>query len=125
MMLVPISRINSMVKGRPEVPRKPKRPNRGIGASPEGAKRDSAHTPAVAAPAATDGVGFAEFLPTDAPNGLTGIPRGIHWRATTETTEGSPELDQIAIDHFLDTLTQVALSVASRKLSKEKGEPTC
>jgi hypothetical protein len=58
-------------------------------------------------------------------NGLTGIPQGIHWRATTESTEGSLELDQIAVNHFLDTLTQVALSIASRKLSKERGEQPC
>ena len=56
---------------------------------------------------------------------MTGIPKGIHWRAATESTEGSPELDQIAVDHFLDTLAQVALAIASRKLSKEKGETPC
>jgi len=35
------------------------------------------------------------------------------------------ELDAIAVDHFLDTLAQVALAIASRKLSKGKGEQTC
>jgi hypothetical protein len=34
-------------------------------------------------------------------------------------------LDAIAVNHFLDTLAQVALSIASRKLSKEKGDSTC
>jgi hypothetical protein len=67
----------------------------------------------------------AETTPEDGSNGLTPIPLSIHWRATTEGGEGSPELDAIAVNHFLDTLAQVALSIASRKLSKEKGDSTC
>jgi hypothetical protein len=67
----------------------------------------------------------AETTPEAGSNGLTGIPQGIHWRATTEGGEGNTELDDITVNHFLDTLAQVALSIASRKLSKDKGEPTC
>ena len=54
-------------------------------------------------------------------NGLTGIPLRIHCWAATEGEQESAELDQIAVDHFLDTLAQVALSIAARKLSKDKG----
>ncbi len=63
----------------------------------------------------------AEEFPVGGGNGLTGIPLRIHCWAATEGTEGSPELDQIAVNHFLDTLRQVALSIAARKLRKGKG----
>jgi hypothetical protein len=56
---------------------------------------------------------------------LTPIPLGIHWRATTEGGEAHTELDDIAVNHFLDTLAQVALSIASRKQQKGKGEIPC
>jgi hypothetical protein len=49
-------------------------------------------------------------------NGLTSIPPGIHCPATTKGVGGNDELDEIAVDHFLDTLARVALAVASRKL---------
>jgi hypothetical protein len=51
-------------------------------------------------------------------NGLTRIPPRIHCPATTERVGGRDELDEIAVEHFLDTLAQVALAVASRKLGK-------
>jgi hypothetical protein len=55
-------------------------------------------------------------------NGLTPIPPGIHCPATTERVGGNDELDEIAVEHFLDTLAEVALAVASRKLRPELAE---
>jgi hypothetical protein len=52
-------------------------------------------------------------------NGLTPIPQSIHWPATTERVGGRDEIDEIAVEHFLDTLAQVALAVASRKIRSE------
>ena len=46
---------------------------------------------------------------------LTPIHRRIHCAATADTTEGGNELDQLAVDAFLDTLAEVALAVARRK----------
>jgi hypothetical protein len=57
--------------------------------------------------------------PTCPENGLTPIPLRIHCPATTERVGGEDELDQIAVDHFLDTLAEVALAVASRKRPPE------
>ena len=51
---------------------------------------------------------------TGAPNGLTCIPRRIHC-PDTNAIEAADELDRIAIDNFLTTLAEVALSVARRK----------
>ena len=48
-------------------------------------------------------------------NGLTPIHRRIHCGATPDTTESDDELDHIAIDHFLDTLAEVALAVVRRR----------
>ncbi len=56
-------------------------------------------------------------------NALTSIPEGIHCAATQEDPKGNDELDDIAINHFLDTLKEVALAVANRKLAQNhKGE---
>ncbi len=52
---------------------------------------------------------------SDDQEALTCIHRGIHCAATPDTLEGQDELDQIAIDNFLDTLAEVALAVAQRK----------
>ena len=46
---------------------------------------------------------------------LTCIHQRIHWAATTDPLEEPDELDQIAIQSFLDTLAEVALAVAQRK----------
>ncbi len=54
-------------------------------------------------------------------NGLTPIPPRIHCPATTDWVGGRDELDDIAVEHFLGTLAQVALAIASRKLGK--GQP--
>ena len=60
------------------------------------------------------------------PNGhkaLTSIPEGIHCAATPGDLKGQDELDEIAINHFLDTLAQVVLAVANRRLARnQKGE---
>ena len=50
-------------------------------------------------------------------NGLTCIHRRIHCAATPGATEpdNEDELDCIAINHFLDTLAEVALAIARRK----------
>ena len=48
-------------------------------------------------------------------NALTPIYRRIHCAATSDTNEGQNELDRIAIDHFLDTLADVALAGARRR----------
>jgi hypothetical protein len=53
-------------------------------------------------------------------NGLTPIPSGIHCPATTERVGGQDELDDIAVEHFLDTLAQVALAIASRKAAQDQ-----
>ena len=48
-------------------------------------------------------------------DGLTGIPQRIHC-AATQTSGGSStdELDDIAIEHFLDTLVETAIAIAAR-----------
>ena len=50
-------------------------------------------------------------------NGLTPIHQRIHCAATTDTTkpDNENELDQIAIDHFLDTLAEVAMAIIRRR----------
>ena len=50
-------------------------------------------------------------------NGLTPIHGRIHCAATPDTHKDQLEyeLDQIAIDHFLDTLAEVALAIARRR----------
>jgi hypothetical protein len=50
---------------------------------------------------------------------LTPIPPGIHCPATTERVGDKDELDEIAVDHFLDTLAEVALAIASRRRASQ------
>ena len=54
----------------------------------------------------------------DSENVLTSIPLRIHC-PPTQDEGGADELDNIAIDDFLDTLAEVALSIASRKLGRD------
>ena len=49
---------------------------------------------------------------------MTPIPHRIHCPATTEMAGCNDGLDEIAVEHFLDTLAKVALAIASRKLAK-------
>jgi hypothetical protein len=53
-------------------------------------------------------------------NGLTPIPSGIHCPATTDGVGGRDEIDDITVEHFLDTLAQVALAIASRKAAQDQ-----
>jgi len=47
--------------------------------------------------------------------GLTSIPSRIHCAATqTESKNALPETDRIIVEHFLDTLAEVAMAVARR-----------
>ncbi len=49
-------------------------------------------------------------------NGLTGIPHRIHWPATQDCGGSElDELDSIAIDNLLDTLSEIAISIATRQ----------
>ena len=48
----------------------------------------------------------------------SGAPR-IHCADTSEVQDNENELDRIAIDNFLDTLADVALSVARRRTESE------
>jgi hypothetical protein len=54
-------------------------------------------------------------------NELTSIPSGIHCPATTDGVGGLDEIDEIALEHSLDTLAQVALAIASRKAAQNQG----
>lgn len=59
---------------------------------------------------------------TSQKDGLTGIPKGIHWPATEDSGgSGIDELDRIDIENFLDALAQVALSVAARRTAEGQG----
>ncbi len=51
---------------------------------------------------------------------LTSIPEGIHCAATPEDPEENGELDEIAINNFLDTLAEVALAVANRRIARNQ-----
>ena len=50
-------------------------------------------------------------------NGLTPIHRRIHCAATPDDTNDhdETELDQIAIDHLLETLSEVAIAIVRRR----------
>jgi len=49
-------------------------------------------------------------------DGLTGIPQPIHCAATQTSGGGSTdEIDEIAIEHFLDTLSGIAVAIAARE----------
>ena len=49
-------------------------------------------------------------------NALTPIHQRIHCAATNDTLDSENELDLIAINNFLDTLAEVALAVARRRI---------
>ena len=52
-------------------------------------------------------------------NGLTGIPSAIHCPAThISGGSNTHELDRIAVDNFLNTLADVAISIAAREDSE-------
>ncbi len=54
---------------------------------------------------------------------LTSIPGSIHCAATPEDLKEQDELDEIASNNFLDTLAEVAMAVANRRLARnQKGD---
>ncbi len=57
---------------------------------------------------------------SDGKKALTCIHRGIHCAATPVELEVKDEPDRIAIQHFLDTLAEVALAIASRDLARDQ-----
>ena len=60
---------------------------------------------------------------TEASNGLTCIHASIHCPATQDQCEAEyDELDRIAIDKFLDTIAQIAISVATRRTAENQQE---
>ena len=59
----------------------------------------------------------------DSQEALTSIPMGIHCAATEEPNPDEDtlgELDEIDIDHFITTLAEVAMAVATRRLTKKR-----
>ncbi len=66
------------------------------------------------------------FLGEDLTAGLRS--KGIHCAATEDRATGQDELDEIAINNFINTLAEVALAmdiaIGSRKASA-LGRPTC
>ena len=52
-------------------------------------------------------------------SGLTPIHSRIHCAATPDTHGLASELDDVAIENFLDTVAEVALAIARRKEIKE------
>ena len=59
----------------------------------------------------------------DRENGLTSIPRRIHCAATQEgeCRNAVSETDKIILDHFFDTLAEVAMAVAKRRAQETEG----
>ena len=56
-------------------------------------------------------------------NGLTCIPHRIHWPATQDSGGSElDELDQIAIENFLDTLADIAIRVATRQSAEHEAQ---
>ena len=54
------------------------------------------------------------------PEALTCIHERIHLAATRDPLEQPDELDQIAIDQFLETLVEVAPAISARQLADGK-----
>ena len=54
-------------------------------------------------------------------DGLTCIQEPIHWPATQESGGSElDELDQIAVEDFLDTLADIAIRVATRQAAEHE-----
>ena len=54
---------------------------------------------------------------------LTCIHQGIHWAATDEPetdTDYQNELDENEINNFINTLAEMAMAVATRRLAKKR-----
>lgn len=63
---------------------------------------------------------FGGENPASDGEGLTSIPKSIHWPAPPDTVENNNELDDITIGTFLDTLAEVALAVARRNTTGDQ-----
>ena len=50
---------------------------------------------------------------------LTSIGEPIHCATTPDPTEERKELDEIDINHFITTLAEVAMAVATRRLNRK------
>ncbi len=59
---------------------------------------------------------------SDSLNGLTPIHQPIHCAATNDGGGALDELDQIQVNHFLHTLAQIAMAVASRERADDQRE---
>ena len=51
-------------------------------------------------------------LPDENQGALTPIPSRIHYTATPDTTT---EVDDLMVQHFLDTLAEIAAAIAARR----------
>ena len=51
-------------------------------------------------------------------DGLTPIPLRIHCAATQDGVEESSEADEIMVNTFIETLAEVAMAVAQRRLAR-------
>ncbi len=58
---------------------------------------------------------------SDSLNGLTPIHQRIHCAATTDSGGDNNELEQMQVDHFLQTLAGIALAVAARRPASDGG----
>ncbi len=58
---------------------------------------------------------------SDSLNGLTSIHGRIHCAATTDAGDND-ELEQIQVDHFLNTLARIAMAVAARQAGIDREE---
>lgn len=67
-------------------------------------------------------MGTPEHPQKHPPQGLTSIHGRIHWPATPDNDDlkGHDELERIDIDNFLETLVEIALSVASRSVTEQE-----
>ena len=50
---------------------------------------------------------------------MTSIGEPIHCATTPDPTEEREELDEIDINHFITTLAEVAMAVATRRLNRK------
>ena len=61
-------------------------------------------------------------LPINGPtNGLTCIPQRIHCATTNEATEKLTETERAMTEGFFETLAEVAVKVARRKMNRRDG----
>ena len=71
----------------------------------------------------TSGMHLPDSAALELRDGLTGMQGPIHCLAT-QTSGGSStdELDDIEIEHFLNTLSEIAISIAARESAQGRQE---